>query len=222
MKNKKKNEQQPEATDENPSAANEATATENEEIVSEVTPETETPLDVATRERDEFEDRLKRTMAEYQNFRRQSERRRVDDRRIIAKDILQALLPVVDGFDAAMNAAKQEGADSANILQGMEMIRQLLEKYLGDQNVTRIESNEGQHFDPELHNAVAVHATDEIDPNLILSVVQPGYRMNDMMLRHAMVCVSQTPAKDEGSEEADHASADDTTPSATADDKKEV
>ena len=146
----------------------------------------------------ELRDRLQRTTAEYENYRKRSEQRRADDRRFTARNLLLELLPIVDNFGAAMKASDL-GQDPKTVLVGVQMIHDMLGKFLSDQKVTPINA-EGSPFDPALHDAVEVEETDEIDPNQVIRVIQQGYRFDELVIRHARVTVSKAPAGDEAEE----------------------
>lgn len=141
-----------------------------------------------------LEDKLARTRAELQNYRRQSEKRLADERRFIARDLYAQMLPIVDTFGAAMGAL-EKGQDPANVLVGVKMIHQMLGKLLEDNRVQEIPTQD-RAFDPDLHEAVARQESAEVEPNTVLAEVQKGYRMGDLVLRHARVIVASRPAVD--------------------------
>ena len=144
-----------------------------------------------------LEDRLRRLAAEYQNYRKQADKRSVDSRRFVKRDLVQQLLPVVDNFGHAMQALDQ-GQDAQNVLFGVKMIHEMLGKFLEENGIVAIKAV-GEDFDPGVHEAVSREETEEARENEVLSEVQKGYRMGDLVVRHARVIVA-APKKDESEE----------------------
>lgn len=135
----------------------------------------------------ELNDRVTRQMAEFENFRKRSDKEKSEMFDAGAKNVLEKILPVVDNFERAL-ALRPEGADDA-FADGMEKIYKGFQKTLSDIGVEEIES-EGKEFDPEFHNAV-MHVEDEsLGENVIAEVLQKGYKFHDTVLRHAMVKVA--------------------------------
>ena len=135
----------------------------------------------------ELNDRVTRQMAEFENFRKRSDKEKSEMFDAGAKNVLEKILPVVDNFERAL-ALRPEGADDA-FADGMEKIYKGFQKTLSDMGVEEIES-EGKEFDPEFHNAV-MHVEDEsLGENVIAEVLQKGDKFHDTVLRHAMVKVA--------------------------------
>ncbi len=136
---------------------------------------------------DELNDRLMRTMAEFDNFRKRTEKEKAQMFEIGAKDIVEKILPVVDNFERGL-AAVPEADKGGAFAQGMEMIYKQFIKCLEDAGVTVIEAV-GKEFDPNLHNAV-MHAEDEeLGENIVSEEFQKGYKYRDSVVRHSMVKV---------------------------------
>ncbi len=136
---------------------------------------------------EELTDRLKRSMAEFDNYRKRTEREKTAMYEIGAKDIIEKLLPVVDNFERGL-AAVPEGEKTA-FADGMDMIYRQLMKMLEDAGVKPIEAA-GQPFDPSFHNAV-MHVEDEsLGENIIAEEFQKGYLYRDSVIRHSMVKVA--------------------------------
>ena len=135
----------------------------------------------------ELNDRVTRQMAEFENFRKRSDKEKSEMFDAGAKNVLEKILPVVDNFERAL-ALRPDGADDA-FADVMETIYKGFQKTLSDMGVEEIES-EGKEFDPEFHNAV-MHVEDEsLGENVIAEVLQKGYKFHDTVLRHAMVKVA--------------------------------
>lgn len=136
---------------------------------------------------EELTDRLMRNMAEFDNFRKRSEREKTQMFEIGAKDIIEKILPVVDNFERGLAAASPEDKDNA-FVQGIEMIYKQLLTTLESAGVKVIESV-GKEFDPNFHNAV-MHAQDpELGENTVAEEFQKGYMYRDTVVRHSMVKV---------------------------------
>ncbi len=137
---------------------------------------------------EDLTDQLKRTMAEFDNFRKRTEKEKSAMFEMGAKDILEKILPVVDNFERGLAAIPEEAKDGS-FAKGMEMIYKQLIKMLEDVGVTPIEAV-GKEFDPNFHNAV-MHVDDEnLGENVVASELQKGYMYRNSVLRHSMVQVA--------------------------------
>ena len=133
-------------------------------------------------------DRLKRSMAEFDNFRKRSEKEKATMFDMGARSIAEKILPVVDNFERAMVAAPKEGEGKA-FADGITMIYNQLKKTLEDLGVKPIDCV-GQVFDPNFHNAV-MHVEDEsLGENVVAEELLKGYMYKDGVLRHSMVKVA--------------------------------
>lgn len=133
-------------------------------------------------------DRLKRSMAEFDNFRKRSEKEKATMFDMGARSIVEKILPVVDNFERAMVAAPKE-ADGKAFADGITMIYNQLKKTLEDLGVKPIDCV-GQPFDPNFHNAV-MHVEDEsLGENVVVEELLKGYMYKDSVLRHSMVKVA--------------------------------
>lgn len=137
---------------------------------------------------EELTDRVRRTMAEFDNFRKRTEKEKSAMYEIGAKDIVERMLPVVDNFERGL-AAIPEDAKGSPFAEGMEMIYKQLLKALEEAGVKPIEAV-GQEFDPNFHNAV-MHIEDEnLGENIVAQELQKGYMYRDSVVRHSMVQVA--------------------------------
>ena len=133
-------------------------------------------------------DRLKRSMAEFDNFRKRSEKEKATMFDMGVGSIAEKILPVVDNFERAMTAAPKEG-DGKAFAEGIVMIYNQLKKTLEDLGVKPIDCV-GQPFDPNFHNAV-MHVEDEsLGENVVAEELLKGYMYKDSVLRHSMVKVA--------------------------------
>ena len=137
---------------------------------------------------EELTDRLTRQMAEFDNFRKRTEKEKSQMYEIGAKDIIEKILPVVDNFERGLDAVREEDKEDP-FIQGMEMVYKQLMTVLGELGVKPIEAV-GKEFDPNLHNAV-MHVEDEnFGENIIAEEFQKGYMYRDSVVRHSMVKVA--------------------------------
>lgn len=137
---------------------------------------------------EEMTDRVRRTMAEFDNFRKRTEKEKSAMYEIGAKDIVDKMLPVVDNFERGLASIPEDAKGSA-FAEGMEMIYKQLLKALEDAGVKPIEAV-GQPFDPNFHNAV-MHIEDEsLGENIVAMELQKGYMYRDSVVRHSMVQVA--------------------------------
>ncbi len=136
---------------------------------------------------EELNDRLIRTMAEFDNFRKRSEKEKAQMFEIGAKDIIEKVLPVLDNFERGLGTISDEEKESA-FAQGIEKIYKQLVTTLEEAGVKPIEAV-GQPFDPNLHNAV-MHIEDEnFGENTVAEEFQKGYIYRESVVRHSMVKV---------------------------------
>ena len=137
---------------------------------------------------EELTDRLTRQMAEFDNFRKRTEKEKSQMYEIGAKDIIEKILPVVDNFERGLMAVKEEEKD-APFVQGMEMIYKQLMTTLESAGVKPIEAK-GQEFNPDLHNAVMHVDDEELGENVVVEELQKGYMYRDSVVRYSMVKVA--------------------------------
>ena len=136
----------------------------------------------------ELTDKVKRQLAEFENFRNRTEKEKSQMYMVGARDVIEKLLPVVDNFERGLKSIPED-QKGGPVASGMEMIYKQLITVLSDLGVTPIEAV-GQEFDPNLHNAV-MHAEDEgLGENIVAEEFQKGYKYKDTVLRHSMVKVA--------------------------------
>ena len=137
---------------------------------------------------EELTDRLTRQMAEFDNFRKRTEKEKSQMYEIGAKDIIEKILPVVDNFERGIAAVPEE-EKSNPFAEGMEKIYKQLMTTLEEIGVKSIEAV-GQEFDPDFHNAVMHVEDEEVGENIITEEFQKGYLYRDSVVRHSMVKVA--------------------------------
>ncbi|MDD2955037.1 MAG: nucleotide exchange factor GrpE [Oscillospiraceae bacterium] len=145
----------------------------------------ERQLEALQKQLDSANDKLLRTLAEYDNYRKRSVKEKESIYPEAKCDVAVKILPVLDNFERALSAPCQD----AEFKRGVEMIFQSLSGALAAAGVEEIPST-GEAFDPNLHNAV-MHIEDEaLGENVVAEVLQKGYRLGDRVIRHAMVKVA--------------------------------
>lgn len=137
---------------------------------------------------EELTDRLTRQMAEFDNFRKRTDKEKSQMYEVGAKNIIEKILPVVDNFERGLGAVPEEEASNP-FAQGMEKIYKQLMTTLEEVGVMPIEAI-GNEFNPEYHNAV-MHVEDgELGENIVAEEFQKGYTYRDSVVRHSMVKVA--------------------------------
>ena len=133
-------------------------------------------------------DRLKRTMAEFDNFRKRTDKEKASMYEVGARDVIEKILPVVDNFERGLGTIPEEAKETP-FAEGMEKIYKQLMKTLDDMDVKAIEAV-GKEFDPNIHNAV-MHVDDEaLGENMVAEEFQKGYTYRGTVIRHSMVKVA--------------------------------
>ena len=137
----------------------------------------------------DLEDRVKRQMAEFENFRKRTEKEKTQMFDMGAKTIIEKILPVVDNFERGLAAVPEDKKDDP-FVDGMDKIYKQMMTELESAGVKAIEC-EGQEFDPEFHNAVMQVENDELESGTVAAELQKGYMYKDTVVRHSMVSVVQ-------------------------------
>lgn len=138
---------------------------------------------------DELEDRVKRQMAEFDNFRKRSEKEKSAMFETGAKSVVEKILPVVDNFERGLAALSEEEMKQP-FAEGMNMVYKQLISELEKLEVKPIEAV-GCEFNPELHNAVMQVESEEYESGIVAQELQKGYTYRDSVVRHSMVAVVQ-------------------------------
>lgn len=136
---------------------------------------------------EELEDRVKRQMAEFDNFRKRTEKEKTAMFETGARSVIEKILPVVDNFERGLASVSEEEKDGA-LAQGMQMIYKQLMTELENLDVKPIPAV-GEEFNPEFHNAVMQTQSDEFESGVIAQELQKGYTYRDSVVRHSMVAV---------------------------------
>ena len=135
----------------------------------------------------ELEDTTKRQLAEFENFRRRTEKEKATMFDMGAKSVIEKILPVIDNFERGLASVPADEAEDG-FYNGMNMIYKQLLGELDKIGVKPIEAK-GKEFDPNLHNAVMQVQSDEFESGTVAEELQKGYTYHDSVVRHAMVSV---------------------------------
>ena len=192
-KDKEKNRTQPEQPEQTeqaqPELAGDPQAEQQAEPVTEEQPreagvdEWREALELAVKQRDDYLDSLRRTQADFQNFKRRNQTSRADGYADGCCEVIESLLPMIDNLECALSAAQPEDPLTSGVQMTLNMMLEGLKRF-GFEEVPAL----GEDFDPEKHNAVMREQGDE--PGKVLEVFQKGYKVKDKIIRYAMVKVS--------------------------------
>ena len=136
---------------------------------------------------DELEDRVKRQMAEFENFRKRTEKEKAMMFETGAKSVIDKILPVVDNFERGLATVPEDDENSA-FANGMKMIYKQMMDELEKLGVKPIEAV-GQEFDPNFHNAVMQVESEEFESGVVAQELLKGYMYHESVVRHSMVAV---------------------------------
>ena len=148
----------------------------------------ESPLDTMRREKEALQDRLLRTAAEFDNYRKRVERDRREQAEAATANALTGLLPIIDDLERALKTPV--GVEVEGFRKGVELIHQQMVELLRKRGVTSIEAV-GTEFDPRYHQAVAHESSPEHREGEVIEEFARGYMLGDRLLRPAMVKVAK-------------------------------
>jgi molecular chaperone GrpE len=138
------------------------------------------------------QDRLLRSHAELDNYRKRAAREIEEYRRYANLPLIRDLVPVLDNLERAI-AAAETSRDVAGLLEGVKLVDRNLEDVLARHDCVRIAALD-QPFDPNLHHAISQQATDRVPPGTVVLVSQAGFRLHDRVVRPSQVIVSTSPS----------------------------
>jgi molecular chaperone GrpE len=162
--------------------------------LSSVTPEQLEELKQRAAKADEHWDRLLRTTADFDNFKKRAAREKQDAIKYANESLLQKVIPVLDSFDMALVAAQNADTQAAQSLQtGLNMVFQQLKNSLTEAGLEEIDAT-GKPFDPNFHEAVSQRETTEAPEGQVVQQLRKGYKLRDRLLRPATVIVAKEPA----------------------------
>lgn len=164
------------------------------ETPAEATPEElrltlQAKLDETEKQAKEYYEHLQRLQAEFDNFRKRTQKEKEETVKYAAERVIEAMLPILDNFNRAMLASENH-QDFAGLVQGMELILRQMQSVLAKEGLKEIEAL-GQPFDPNLHEAVLQIDSKEHPENTVVEELQKGYYLKEKVLRPSMVKVSR-------------------------------
>jgi molecular chaperone GrpE len=171
-------------------AVGETVASPDDGASTDAGPNLSAECDRLEKELAEHREHLLRRQAEFDNFRRRTERERAEYRISAKMDFVNAILPVLDGLEAALKAPAN--APATDIRKGVELVEKQLREILEKMGMTRIDAL-GKAFDHNLHHAVDTLESEEHPDHTVIDVYQQGYQFQDKLLRPAMVRVASNP-----------------------------
>ena len=171
-------------------------AAETPPTAAETTPEQLTELKARAARADEHWDRLLRTAADFENFKKRAARERHEAAQSATAALVHKLLPVLDHFEMAQAAAQNAPAPQAGtaaLQDGITMIQQQLKGILAETGLEEVDAS-GRPFDPTLHEAVSQVETADAPEGQVVQQIRKGYKLRDRLLRPATVVVAKKPA----------------------------
>ncbi|MCA0982696.1 nucleotide exchange factor GrpE [Halobacillus yeomjeoni] len=164
-------------------------AQEEQDVVEEGNEENNEELETLRQEKEEINNRLLRLQADYDNFRRRTQKEKEADRKYRSQSLVEELIPVLDNFDRALQV-EVDGDSFKNFADGMEMVYQQFKSALEKEGVEEIPAV-GEEFDPHLHQAIMQVEDENYESNIVVEELQKGYRLKDRVIRPSMVKVNQ-------------------------------
>ena len=186
-------------TDQPPLAAEVPPAPETEELPATIEPGNVTPeqleeLKTLAAKADENWQRLLRTTADFDNFKKRAAREKEDARKFANESLLQKIIPVLDNFEMALAATQNSSVEGLKSLQdGVAMIHSQLKTVLTEAGLEEVNAM-GKPFDPNLHEAVSQQESAEVAEGNVLQQLREGYKFRERLLRPATVIVAKKPA----------------------------
>lgn len=151
-------------------------------------------LEEKEKEAKEHYDRLLRTAADFENYKKRAAKEKEDWTKFANEDLIKSILPFIDNLERAVNHAEKV-IDTGVLIEGIKLTLQQLLQTLNKFGLSPFESV-GKPFDPARHEAMLVIETDQHEPNQVVEEFQKGYLLNDRLLRPATVSVSKPPEEE--------------------------
>ncbi|SFJ19348.1 molecular chaperone GrpE [Halobacillus dabanensis] len=162
--------------------------TQNEDTHQDVVEEPN-EMEQLRQEKEEINNRLLRLQADYDNFRRRTQKEKEADRKYKSQSLVEELIPALDNFERALQV-EVDGDSAKNFADGMKMVYDQFKAALEKEGVEEIPS-QGEEFDPHMHQAIMQVQDDNYESNIVVEELQKGYRLKDRVIRPAMVKVNQ-------------------------------
>ena len=167
----------------------------SENLAEEIlTPEQLKDLHARAAKADETWERLLRTTADFENFKKRAAREKIESAHYAAASLIAKIIPVMDNFEMALAAAQTAPGEKSSALQsGVAMIQTQLKSVLTEAGLEEIDAT-GKPFDPTFHEAVSQHETDTVPEDHVAQQLRKGYKLKERLLRPATVIVAKKPA----------------------------
>ncbi|MCA0970027.1 nucleotide exchange factor GrpE [Halobacillus litoralis] len=162
---------------------------EEVEIIEEEQEQGSSELDELRQEKEELNNRLVRLQADYDNFRRRTQKEKEADRKYRSQSLIEELVPVLDNFERALQV-EVDSESAQKFADGIKMVYNQFQSAMDKEGLEEIPSK-GEEFDPNLHQAVMQVEDENYDSNIVVEELQKGYRLKDRVIRPAMVKVNQ-------------------------------
>ncbi len=146
-------------------------------------------LEQLKQENQSLKDNVLRAQAEFQNYKKRTEKEKADIYKFANEKIILELLELMDNFDRAINSISSDDKSQKSVLDGVKMMRTSLYELLQKEGVSKIEAL-GEEFDPNMHHAVMTEAKEGCDSDIVIEEFQVGYKLGDKVIRPSMVKVS--------------------------------
>jgi molecular chaperone GrpE len=176
---------EPETEEKNPASPAERGTT------AETTTQPEDDTDGLQADLDRFRDLALRSQADFENYKKRAAREKEEAIKYANSSLLEKLVTIVDNFELGLEAARAEGEKSP-VFSGMSMVLKQVVDFLADSGLQSIDAV-GQKFDPNLHEAIAHEASDDVPEGTVIRQTRRGYRLKDRLLRPSSVVVSRGP-----------------------------
>lgn len=148
----------------------------------------EEEIEQLKKEKDDLYNRLLRVQADYDNFKKRTEREKIAERKYKSQDLANELLPALDNFERALAVEVTE--ETKTLIEGIEMVYRQIQDALKNEGIEVIDAV-GKKFDPNLHHAVMQVEVEEEESNVVIEELQKGYILKDRVIRPAMVKVNK-------------------------------
>ncbi|MDC9725470.1 MAG: nucleotide exchange factor GrpE [Gammaproteobacteria bacterium] len=165
--------------------------TEDSEVEVEINEDPAALLEDARNKADEHWNELLRARADMENLRRRQSRDLENAHKRALDKFVGELLPIYDSMELGLNASNGEEASLETVREGLEMTMKMFLSSINKFGLEQVNPEEGETFDPELHQAMAMQPVEGVEANKVLNVAQKGFQFNGRLLRPAMVLVSQ-------------------------------
>ncbi len=164
------------------------TSTESDEVEIIDSQEDSNELEELTAERDELKDRLLRLQAEFDNYKKRTQKEKLAEREYKSMDLASEIIPVLDNFERALQVESTE--ENKGLIEGITMVYEQLLKALEKEDIKPM-TVLNEVFDPNLHHAVMQTEEEDVEENIITEELQKGYLIKDKVIRPAMVKVNK-------------------------------